>query len=208
MAPNNSSQPRTSFRVEERPQFTVVTMTSSDGMNRLPLAIFLELGEILARLAKPKPALPLILTGNDKFFSTGADLTEIRELYGDDAIQFSRRGQQVTDALDRFPALTIAAIRGYCMGGSMDTAMACDVRIASPDAVFGHRGAALGILTGWGGTQRLPRLIGRARALQMFLAGEVVNAQEALRIGLVNEVADDPLPAAMEVATKVKTLNE
>jgi enoyl-CoA hydratase/carnithine racemase len=171
-------------------------MTSSDGMNRLPLATFLELGRILDGLAARAQPLPLILTGNENFFSTGADLTEIRELWGNDAIQFSRRGQQVTDALDQFPALTIAAIRGYCMGGSMDTAMACDMRIASSDAVFGHRGAALGILTGWGGTQRLPRLVGRARALQMFLAGEVVPAHEALRIGLINEIAGDPLLAA------------
>src|SRR5947209_5367288 len=178
-------------------------MTSSDGMNRLPLATFLGLGKILERLAaRPKP-LPLILTGNEQFFSTGADLTEIRQLWGNDAIQFSRRGQQVTDALAGFPALTIAAIRGYCMGGSMDTAMACALRIASPDAVFGHRGAALGILTGWGGTQRLPRLVGRARALQMFLAGEVVPAAEALRIGLVNQLADDPLEAAI---AKIKQL--
>ena len=176
-------------------------MVSADGMNRLPLANFLKLGEILESLAAQDRVRPLILTGNNRFFSTGADLTEIRELTGDSAIQFSRRGQQVTDALDRFPALTIAAIRGYCMGGSMDTAMACDLRICSPDAVLGHRGAALGILTGWGGTQRLPRLVGRARALQMFLAGEVVNAQEALRIGLVNQVADDPLREAISRLT-------
>jgi enoyl-CoA hydratase/carnithine racemase len=190
------SKPTTEFHVEESTHYTIITMRSSDGMNRLPLRHFLELGEILERLAASSQPLPLILTGNDKFFSTGADLTEIRQLAGNDAIQFSRRGQQVTDALDHFPALTIAAIRGYCMGGSMDTAMACDMRIASPDAVFGHRGAALGILTGWGGTQRLPRLVGRARALQMFLAGEVVPASEALRIGLINEIAADPLAAA------------
>jgi enoyl-CoA hydratase/carnithine racemase len=192
-------QDHTSFRVEEGSEYTLITMTSADGMNRLPLANFLQLGEILARLAQQNPVQPLILTGNEKFFSTGADLAEIRQLTGDTAIQFSRRGQQVTDALDRFPALTIAAIRGYCMGGSMDTAMACDLRICSPDAVFGHRGAALGILTGWGGTQRLPRLVGRARALQMFLAGEVVSAHEALRIGLVNEIAEDPIRTAVEM---------
>ena len=184
--------------MQELPTHTIITMRSSDGMNRLPLRNFLELGKILEQLAARPQPLPLILTGNDKFFSTGADLTEIRGLRGDDAIQFSRRGQAVTDALDHFPALTIAAIRGYCMGGSMDTAMACDLRIASPDAVFGHRGAALGILTGWGGTQRLPRLVGRARALQMFLAGEVVPAPEALRIGLINQIADDPLAAARQ----------
>ena len=194
----SQSNTHTEFHVEEHSRYTIITMRSADGMNRLPLRNFLELGTILEQLAARPQPLPLILTGNDKFFSTGADLTEIRQLQGHDAIQFSRRGQAVTDALDHFPALTIAAIRGYCMGGSMDTAMACDMRIASPDAVFGHRGAALGILTGWGGTQRLPRLVGRARALQMFLAGEVVPAPEALRIGLINQIADDPLAAASQ----------
>ena len=78
----------------------------------------------------------------------------------------------------------------------MDLALACDYRIASPDAVFGHRGASLGLMTGWGGTQRLPRLIGKARALQMFLLAEMVNAAEAMRIGLVDEIAEDPASAA------------
>ena len=87
-------------------------------------------------------------------------------------------------AIDHFPVPVIAAIRGYCMGGGMDLALACDYRIASPDAVFGHRGASLGLITGWGGTQRLPRLIGKARALQMFLLAEMVNAEEAKASGL------------------------
>jgi enoyl-CoA hydratase/carnithine racemase len=96
-----------------------------------------------------------------------------------------------------FPAPTIAAIHGYCMGGGLDLALACSYRIAGPHAIFGHRGAALGLITGWGGTQRLPRLVGKARALQMFLAAEKLHASEAQRCGLVDEVADDPLQAAL-----------
>jgi enoyl-CoA hydratase/carnithine racemase len=82
------------------------------------------------------------------------------------------------------------------MGGGMDLALACDYRIAAPNAVFGHRGATLGVMTGWGGTQRLPRLIGKARAMQMFLLAEMVVAGEALRMGLVDKIAEDPLAAA------------
>jgi enoyl-CoA hydratase/carnithine racemase len=100
-------------------------------------------------------------------------------------------------SIDQFPVPVIAAIRGYCMGGAMDLVLACHYRIASPDAVFGHRGASLGLITGWGGTQRLPRLIGTARALQMFLLAEMVNAEEAKRIGLVDEIAEDPIAAAI-----------
>lgn len=81
----------------------------------------------------------------------------------------------------------------------MDLALACDYRIASPDAVFGHRGASLGLMTGWGGTQRLPRLIGKSRALQMFLLAEMVKAEEAKRIGLVDQIADDPMVEALEI---------
>ncbi len=102
-------------------------------------------------------------------------------------------------AIDRFPVPVVAAIRGYCMGGGMDLALACDYRIAAPNAVFGHRGASLGVMTGWGGTQRLPRLIGKARAMQMFLLAEMVPADEALRMGLVDKIADDPLAAAQSL---------
>ena len=100
-------------------------------------------------------------------------------------------------AIDQFPVPVIAAIRGYCMGGAMDLALACDYRIAAPNAVFGHRGASLGVMTGWGGTQRLPRLIGKARAMQMFLLAEMVDAEEALKIGLVHKLADDPITQAV-----------
>jgi len=84
------------------------------------------------------------------------------------------------------------------MGGGLDLALACDLRIAAPNAIFGHRGAALGLITGWGGTQRLPRLIGTGRALQMFAAAEKLHAEEALRIGLINEIAADPVARAIE----------
>jgi enoyl-CoA hydratase/carnithine racemase len=139
----------------------------------------------------------LIITGNDKFFSAGADLNEISQLTGAQAFEFSRAGQALMLAIDQFPGPVIAAICGYCMGGGMDLALACDYRIAALNAVFGHRGASLGVMTGWGGTQRLPRLIGKPRAMQMFLLAEMVKAEEALRIGLVNEIANDPVGAAL-----------
>ena len=103
-------------------------------------------------------------------------------------------------AVADFPAPTIAAVHGYCMGGGLDLALACQHRIAGPHAIFGHRGAALGLITGWGGTQRLPRLVGNARALQMFLAAEKLHAAEALRYGLVDAIADDPVDAALAFA--------
>jgi enoyl-CoA hydratase/carnithine racemase len=142
----------------------------------------------------------LVITGNEKFFSAGADLNEISRLTGPDAFEFSRAGQALMLAVDQFPVLVIAVIRGYCMGGGMDLALACDYRIAAPNAVFGHRGATLGVMTGWGGTQRLPRLIGKARAMQMFLLAEMVKADEALGVGLVDKIAEDPISKAMAFA--------
>jgi len=149
--------------------------------------------ESLRQEAERNHIKALIITGNDKFFSAGADLKEISQLNIPEAFEFSRTGQRLMNTIDSFPVPVIAAIHGYCMGGGMDLALACDRRIAAPNAVFGHRGASLGIMTGWGGTQRLPRLIGKPRALKMFLLAEMVEAEEALGIGLVDTVAEDPV---------------
>jgi enoyl-CoA hydratase/carnithine racemase len=181
----------------------VLQLTSADGANILSLACvaaLLAAVEELRAAAEAGPLKALIIAGNEKFFSAGADLNEISRLSGPQAFEFSRRGQELTRAVDHFPAPVIAAIRGYCMGGSMDLALACDQRIAAPNAMFGHRGASLGVITGWGGTQRLPRLIGRSRALQMFLLAEMVPAEEALRIGLVNAIAEDPVAEAIRLS--------
>ena len=142
-------------------------------------------------------AKPLVIAGNDKFFSAGADLSEIAALDGPSAYDFSHMGQGLMNAIDYFPSPVYAAISGYCMGGGLDLALACHMRIASPHAIFGHRGAALGLITGWGGTQRLPRLVGKARALEMLVAAEKVTAGEALRMGLVDAVIEDPAAEAL-----------
>jgi enoyl-CoA hydratase/carnithine racemase len=153
----------------------------------------------LEELATHPPAL-LVVTGNLHFFSAGADLNEIAALTGPDAFCFAKLGQRLMQAVASFPAPTIAAVHGYCMGGGLDLALSCRKRVAGPRAVFGHRGAALGLITGWGGTQRLPRVIGKGWALQMFLAAEKVHAARALEIGLVNEVAEDPLATALDMS--------
>lgn len=171
-----------------------------DGTNKLGTACIFALHRSVRQLATEAESgqiKGLIVTGNEKFFSAGADLNEISVLTAAQAFEFSRQGQALMLAIDQFPVPVIAAIRGYCMGGGMDLALACGYRIATPDAIFGHRGATLGIMTGWGGTQRLPRRIGKSRAMQMFLLAEMVKADEALRIGLVDAIADDPINHAL-----------
>jgi enoyl-CoA hydratase/carnithine racemase len=185
----------TRFEISEQRAVRVLRLSSDDGTNRLTRACVVELTEAVERLAAR--AVPLVIAGNAHFFSAGADLNEIAALTGPEAFAFARIGQRLMNAVASFPALTIAAVNGYCMGGGLDLALACAHRIASPHAVFGHRGAALGLITGWGGTQRLPGLIGKGRALQMFLAAEKLTAAEALRVRLVDQIADDPVAASI-----------
>jgi enoyl-CoA hydratase/carnithine racemase len=189
---NNRRIAGVGFVVEPEENCDLIRLWSDDGTNRLTIACVISLTNAIRELARsPRP---LIITGNQRFFSAGADLNEIVNLGGREAVAFSQAGQELTDAVDKFPALVIAAVNGYCMGGGMDLALACDRRIASPHAIFGHRGAAL---TGWGGTQRLARLIGRARAVEMFIPAEKVHATCALRYGLVDRVTEDPIEEAI-----------
>lgn len=188
-------------KIERIEGCALLQLVSADGTNRLSRAVIGELLPAVAKLseeAERGQIQALIITGNERFFSVGADLNEISQLSATDAIQSARRGQGLMNSLDLFPVPVIAAIRGYCMGGAMDMALACDYRIAAPNAIFGHRGAALGIMTGWGGTQRLPRLVGAARALEIFITADKVSAARAYEIGLVNAIADDPVQRALD----------
>jgi enoyl-CoA hydratase/carnithine racemase len=184
------------YSLERHGQVSLLRLRSNDGTNRLTLHCVLSLMEIVRQLEREER--PLVIAGNERFFSAGAELAEIAALDADSAYEFAKMGQALMDTIERFAAPVCAAISGYCMGGGLDLALACRYRIASPHAVFGHRGAALGLITGWGGTQRLPRLVGKARALEMFVAADKIQAREALRIGLVDLIADDPVANAMQ----------
>jgi enoyl-CoA hydratase/carnithine racemase len=192
------------FLLEARDKVVVLRLKSADGMNRLTRESVRILIRLVEGLAAERSPLPLIVTGNQKFFSAGADLNEIALLSGADAFVFAREGQRLMQLMADFPAPVIAAIEGHCFGGGLDLALACHRRIAASNAVFGHRGASLGLITGWGGTQRLPRLIGKGQALQMFCAAEKLSAAEALRCGLVERVVEDPVGAAIALAEKIK----
>ena len=186
---------QTFFQIEDREGVRVLRLQSADGTNRLRIRRILALTEAIAKLTREHR--PLIIAGNDIFFSAGAELGEIAALNGPTAYEFSKKGQALMTAIESFPAPVYAAISGYCMGGGLDLALACRHRIASPHAIFGHRGAAWGLITGWGGTQRLPRLIGKGRALELFVAAEKVDAARAFQVGLVDTIADDPIGEAV-----------
>ena len=207
------------YELESRDQATILQL-AGDETNRLTRARMIALTVAIRKLAGPSASgfrlstsdfrpKPLIITGNQHFFSAGADLNEIAALTGAEAYEFAAMGQALMNAVANYPAPTYAAVCGYCMGGGLDLALACRYRIAQPHAVFGHRGAALGLITGWGGTQRLVRLVGTAKALEMFLAAEKVHAVKALEIGLVDGIADEPLLACLErITTKARRHEE
>ena len=164
--------------------------------------------ETLHRIKDQPKIRALILTGTDDVFLSGANIRELTKLNSQSAASFSRRGQRLTNQLSTLPAVTIAAINGYCMGGGLDFALACDIRIASTNAVFAHPGARLGIITGWGGTQRLPRIVGRSRAIELFATARRFTSAEALKMGLVTRVADPVLDSAKNLARQAITSSE
>jgi enoyl-CoA hydratase len=159
-----------------------------------------ELKDTFSALVARDDIEAIIFTGTDDVFASGANLRELSQLTSESAPGFAQLGQQVFEAIANASQLTIAAINGYCMGGAVDLALACDIRVAAPHALFAHPGVRLGIITGWGGTQRLPRLIGKGAAIELFLTGRRFSADEALALGLVSMVSPEPLRAALSIA--------
>jgi enoyl-CoA hydratase/carnithine racemase len=146
----------------------------------------------------------VVITGSDSFFAAGADIGELAMLTGPEALAYARRGQSLMDAIEFHRAVTIAAIDGYCFGGGLDLALACDLRIATNRSIFAHPGGRIGIMTGWGGTRKLPLTIGKSRALEMMAAGRRIDAAEALQWGLVGAVVDDPVEYALSIKLNAK----
>ena len=164
-----------------------------------------QLDLIFSRVKSQTDLKAIIFTGSEDVFASGADIRELAGLDPASARAFSERGQDLFQRIADTPQLTVAAINGYCMGGALDLTLACHIRIASAGAVFAHPGAQLGIITGWGGTQRLPRLIGSARALELFMTARRFNAEEALLMGLISEIADPVLDYAIKLSSRTSS---
>src|ERR1044072_5214715 len=177
--------------VESYENALVIRFSRPEIRNPLSVEVLNELNEIIETVSTNSSIKNVIFTGTDEIFASGANLREIAEVTADSAREFALRGQALMNKIAGSPQTTIAAVNGACFGGALDLALACDRRIASPNAVFCHPGAKLGIMTGWGGTQRLPRLIGEAKALQMFLTARQITAEEALQIGLIDNIPEN-----------------
>ena len=162
-----------------------------------------ELAEKIDSLRDHHELSSLIITGAGGVFSAGADLSEVAKLDPITAEGFSRRGQALLSSLDQAAPVTLAAIDGYCLGGGLDLALSCDLRYATPRSSFQHPGAKRGIITGWGGTQRLSRLIGVDATRRLFVTGERIDAQKALALGLINGIYEDPLDHALRFSRQI-----
>jgi enoyl-CoA hydratase/carnithine racemase len=196
------SSPRTALalanvRYEKKGSIAYVTIDRPMVLNALNTPTWTDLHTAFEDVKKDASVRGVILTGaGDKAFIAGADISELANVDAYDAEESSRFGQGVLDLIENLGKPVIAAINGFALGGGCETAMACTIRIAVEHARFGQPEVKLGLLPGGGGTQRLPRLVGKGRALQLILTGETISAQEAYRIGLVNEV----VPAADLIA--------
>lgn len=177
----------------------IIRFTRPEIRNPLSLAVLDQLHLVLDDVAMQAETKRLIFTGTGESFASGANLREIANVTPDAAAGFARYGQEFMQRIADLDRITIAAINGWCFGGALDLALACNRRIASPNAQFAHPGAGLGIITGWGGTQRLPRLVGTSNALEMFFTASPIDANRALSIGLIDAIDDDPLEFAVDL---------
>ena len=177
--------------VNPRDDILLLRLESEDEFPRLEMAVLDALEREIARLAEAPELTGAVITGSELAFAAGAEIAEVARLTPTSAFEFSRRGQAVLGTIASSAKPVVAAIRGYCIGGGLDLALACRARIAASDAVFAHPGVRLGIITGWGGTQRLPRLIGPGRALELLVTGGRICANEASAWGLLSKVSAD-----------------
>ena len=167
----------------------LITVNRPEKLNALNRETMGELDDAFTRARQDAAIRGLIITGaGEKAFVAGADIKELAVLAPVEAQALSRRGQAIFRELERMTKPSVAAINGFALGGGLELAMSCSIRVAGPEAKFGQPEVKLGILPGYGGTQRLPRLVGRGRALEMLMSGEVIDSAEAFRIGLVNYI--------------------
>lgn len=179
------------LKVERIGSVAVIRFTRPEIRNPLSVSVLDEINVALDHLRDRNDIETLVFTGSELSFASGADLREIALVTAETAAGFARYGQALMQRIADLEIRTVAAINGFCFGGALDLALACNVRVASPTAKFAHPGAGLGIITGWGGTQRLPRLVGQTNALEIFFTAEAIDASRAYQIGLVDLIAGD-----------------
>lgn len=188
--------------LEQKGHVGLITINRPEALNALNLQVLKELDTMLDTIEAQKDIHVLVITGAGRAFVSGADIGEMVNYSAAEAKTFSRHGSSLMLRLTRFPRPVIAAVNGYALGGGCELAMSCDIRLGSDRAKFGMPEVGLGIIPGFGGTQRLSRIVGMSTSTELVLTGRTIDAQEALHIGLINHLypADELMDRAMELA--------
>lgn len=192
--------------MERHDNVAIVQIDRPKSLNALNSSTLEELGQAFDEIAIDPALRVVILTGSgEKAFVAGADIGQMRSLTPLEARRFSQLGQSLMNKIENLPQPVIAAVNGFALGGGTEIAMACDIRLAAENAKFGQPEVNLGLLAGFGGTQRLAKLVGSGRASEILFTGDLLDAQEAYRLGLVNHVypADRLMSEAMSLAKRI-----
>lgn len=192
--------------LEEVKGIAKIIINRPKALNALNSETIMELGTVIKEISERDDVKVVIITGaGEKAFVAGADISEMKDLTAIQAKEISLKAQKVFSEIENMPQVVIAAVNGYALGGGCELSMCCDIRLASSKAKFGQPEVNLGIIPGFAGTQRLPRLIGKGRAKELIFTTDMIDAQEAYRIGLANKVynPEELLPKAYEMAEKI-----
>lgn len=187
------------IQVNDKGKLRVVTMNRKSPLNPLDMETLREIKDAIANSGNRV----ILLHGANRAFSAGADINNFMKLTNDTAGVFAKEGHDIMNFISSYPRPVVAAIHGYCLGGGFELALACDLRIAHPDTTFGLPEVNLGILPGFGGTQRLRHIVGETIALGLIATGKRYKADEAYRLGLLNEVSEDYLSKAEKLAEEL-----
>lgn len=191
--------------VEKKSMVSIVTINRPQALNALNTAVLNDLEKFFKAAKEDKSCRIIILTGSgDKAFVAGADIKEISTLDQKTSQEFALKGQSIFSMIESLPQVVIGAINGFTLGGGLELALSCDFLIATPTSKFGLPEVSLGLLPGFGGTQRLSRLVGLSKAREMIFTGKHISSEEALKIGLVNQVVEgSPVEAALQISNKI-----
>ena len=196
----------TNILLEKKGLIAVATINRPKALNALNSEVLTDLDELVSTVKADADIRALVITGSgEKAFVAGADIGEMSTLTKEGGEAFGKHGNDVFRAIETLPIPTIAAVNGFALGGGCELSMACDIRICADTAVFGQPETGLGITPGFGGTQRLPRIVGVSKAMELILTAKTIKADEAKAIGLVSEVypAEELMDKAMELANAI-----
>ena len=175
--------------IEKSDGIGIITINRPDAMNAMNSDVVSELSITVSDMIADKEIGVIIITGSrEKAFVAGADIKAMQQMNAEDALEFGKTGQEMTLVIENSPKPVIAAVNGFALGGGCEISLACHIRVASENAIFGQPEVLLGLIPGWGGTQRLPKIVGTGIANELITTGNQISAQEAHRIGLVNHV--------------------